>query len=338
MGAYREEVMNKRRKLVIALGMGALAAPLGSFAQQQGKVWRVGFLSTRRRPISFDLDLLGPFVQGMRDLGYLEGKNLVIEWRFADGKTERLPGLAAELVRMKVDVIVTQGSPAASAAQKSTATIPIVMGSVSDPVGNGFIKSLARPGGNITGFSNINVEIGPKRLEMLRSIAPKLSRVAVLVNPSNPSHAVYLENIQSAARTVSVTVLPVEARTASEIESAFSKMAREKAGAAIVAADALFSQQVRQIAELAEKHRLPSIAAYREYAEAGGLMGYGQNQADNFRRVAIYVDKIFKGAKPADLPVEQPTIFEMFINRKTARALGLKIPNSILVQATKVIE
>jgi putative ABC transport system substrate-binding protein len=274
----------------------------------------------------------------MRDLGYVEGKNLVIEWRFADGKAERLPGLAVELVQLKVDVIVTQGSPAASAAQKSTAAIPIVMGSVSDPVGNGYVKTLAHPGGNITGFSNINVEIGPKRLEMLRSFAPKLSRVAVLVNPSNPSTVTYVKNIQSAARTVGVTVLPVEARTAPEIESAFSRMAREKAGALIAAADALFSQQVRQTAELAEKHRLPSIAAYREYAEAGGLMSYGQNQADNFRRVAIYVDKIFKGANPADLPVEQPTIFELIINGKTAKALGLKIPYALQIMANKVIE
>ena len=330
--------MKNRRKLIIAFGAGALTAPFSSFAQQQGKVWRVGFLSSRRRPVSFDLDFIGPFTQGMRELGYVDGKNLVIEWRFADGRYERLPALAAELVRLKVDAIVTQGSPAASAAQKATTTIPIVIGSVGDPVASGFVKSLAHPGGNITGLSNINADIGPKRLEMLLSIVPKLSRVAVLVNLSNPSHATFLKNVQSAARRVSVTVLPVEARTAQEIENAFLKMTRENAGAVMVAPDAFFTQQVRQIAELAAKNRLASIAADKEYAVAGGLMSYGSSTTDNFRRAATYVDKIFRGAKPGDLPVEQPTKFELLINRKTAKALGLKIPQSLLISADRVIE
>ena len=313
--------------------------PVCSFAQQQGKVWRVGFLSQRRHVDFLDSDYYyGPFRQGMRELGYVEGKNLVIEWRSAEGKFERLPDLAAELVQLKVDVIVTAGTPAISAAQKATTTIPIVMGSAGDPVGSGFVKSLARPGGNITGLSNMVVDLGPKHLEMLRSMVPKLSRVAVLVNPSNSSHATILKSVQAAAQKTNIKVLPAEARTPQEIESAFSTMTQGNVGAVLVAIDAFFIQQGRQIAELAAKHRLPSMSASREYVEAGGLMSYGQNLADNYRRAATYVDKILKGAKPGDLPVEQPTKFELIINGKTAKALGLTIPQSLLISADKVIE
>ena len=329
--------MNARRKLLIALGAGALTVPFASFAQQQGKVWRVGFLSQVGRPESLDSDSYGGFPRGMHQLGYVEGKNLVIEWRYADGKVERLPNLAAELVQLKVDAIVTAGAPATRAAQKATATIPIVMGSVGDPVGAGLVRSLAQPGGNITGISNLNQEIGPKRLEMLLSMVPKLARVAVLVNPDN-TPVELLKQVQAAARKSNVKILPVNARTPQGIENAFSMMAQEKAGAVIVAQDPFFVQQVRQIAQLAAKHRLPSVAGIQEYVDAGGLMSYGQNRADNYRRAATYVDKILKGAKPADLPVEQPTTFELFINRKTAKALGLKIPQSLLISADKVIE
>jgi putative ABC transport system substrate-binding protein len=329
--------MNNRRKLLIMLGAGALAAPLGSFAQQQGKIWRVGFLSLRR-PASLNSDFYGAFLQGMRDLGYVEGKNLVIEWRFADGKLERLPELAAELVKLKVDVIVAAGPQAISAAQKATVTIPIVMATAPDPVGSGFVKSLAHPGGNITGLSNISADISPKQLEMLLSIVPKLSRVAVLVNPTNSSHATVLKNVQGAAQRIAVTILSLDARTPQEIEKAFSAMAREKAGAVIVARDGLLIQQARQIAALAVKYRMPSIHGIREYVEAGGLMSYGPSLTDNFRRAATYVDKIFKGAKPGDLPVEQPTKLELIINGKTAKALGLTIPQSLLISADKVIE
>ena len=330
--------MNKRRKLLVALGAGASAAPFGSFAQQQGKVWRVGFLSLIGRPASLDSHFLSAFPRGMRELGYVEGKNLVIEWRFADGKFERLPGLAAELVQLKVDVIVTPAPQATSAAQKSTTTIPIVMANSDDPVGSGFVKSLAHPGGNITGLSNITGDISPKHLEMLLSMVPKLTRVAVLVNPTESSYAMVLKSVQSAAQRTSATILPVEARTAPEIEKAFSAMARGKAGAVIVAADSFFTQQRRQIAELAAKNRLPTISEYREYAEAGGLMSYGSNRPEQFRRAATYVDKILKGTKPGDLPVEQPTKFELIINGRTAKALGLKIPQSLLISADKVIE
>ena len=330
--------MNNRRKLLIALGASALTMPLCSIAQQQNKVWRVGFLSQRARPDSLDSDVIGAFYRGMRDLGYIEGKNLVIEWRFAERRIELLPVLAAELVRLQVDVIVINGVAAGIAAQKATATISIVFPNTGDPVAAGFVKSLARPGGNMTGLSNMSGDIIPKHLETLLRMVPKLSSVAVLLNPSNKSNIQNLERVQSAAQRASVKILPVEARTAPEIDKAFSAMARDKAGAVIVMNDTFFVEKRRQIAELAVKNRLASIAAVREYAEAGGLMSYGSNNADNFRRMATYVDKIFKGAKPADLPIEQPTTFELFINGKTAKALGLKIPQSLLISADKVLE
>jgi putative ABC transport system substrate-binding protein len=329
--------MNNRRKLVIALGAGALVAPF-AFAQQQGKVWRVGFLSTRRVEISDSDFAYGSFRQGMRELGYVEGKNLVIEWRSAEGKTERLPALAAELVRLNVDVIVAASTPGVAAAQKATTSIPIVMTSILDPVGSGFVASLAHPGGNITGLKNFFGELGPKQLEMLRSVVPKLTRVAILSNPNNAGMAAVLKNVPVAAQKIGVTILSFDAASPPEIESAFSKMAQEKAGAVIVVADAVFITQAHQIAELAAKNRLPSIQATREYAEAGGLMSYGNSLGEDYRRAATYVDKIFKGAKPGDIPVEQPTTFELAINMKTAKALGIKFPQSILVQATKIIE
>ena len=338
MGAYLGRGMNNRRKLVIALGAGALAAPFGSFAQQRGKVWRVGFLAQRSRPVSLELDMYGAFPRGMREFGYVEGKNLLIEWRFADGKVERLPGLAAELVRSKVDVIVAGATPSVQAAHQATTTIPIVLVAVPDPVGEGFVRSLARPGKNMTGLSTIVTEVSVKYLELLRAVVPKLSRVAVLINPLNPSDPLILEQIHGAAYTTGVKVTSVEASTASQIEAAFGAMARARTGALIVAADELFYGQREQIAKLAVKNHLPTISPNRELTQAGGLMSYGQDLSEQYRRAATYVDKILKGAKPGDLPVEQPTLLEMVINRKTANALGIKIPNSILLRADKVIE
>ena len=328
--------MLTRRRLVFALGAGALASPLSSFAQPAAKVWRVGFLSQRH--VNFvDADYyFGPFTQGMRELGYVAGKNLVIEWRSADGKLERLPELAAELVRLKPDVLVTGASPATRAAQKATTTIPIVMSGVGDPVGAGLVKSLARPGGNSTGVSNMVAELTPKLLEMLRGMAPKVTRVAFLTRPAVTITA--LGYLQTAAEKIGVKVQPFEATTSQEIANAFAAMAHHKVEALIVLNDAFLNQQRNQIAELAVKQRLPSISGYSEYAEAGGLMNYGQNIREGPRRAATYVDKIFKGAKPGDIPVEQPTRLELFINRKTANALGLNISNAMLVQATKVIE
>jgi putative ABC transport system substrate-binding protein len=323
--------MNNRRKILIALGAGALAAPLGSFAQQPGKVWRVGFLAQRVRPASLDSDMYGAFPLGMREFGYVEGKNLTIEWRFADGKIEGLPGLAAELARSKVDVIVAGATPSVQAAHRATTTIPIVFVAVPDPVGEGFVRSLSRPGGNITGLSTLVTEVSIKHLDLLRAMIPKLSRVAVLINPLNPSDALILEQIQGAAYTTHVKVTAVEASSASQ-------MARARAGALIVAADELFYGQRAEIAKLAIKNRLPTICSNRDLAEAGGLMSYGQDLAQHYRRAANYVDKILKGTKPGELPVEQPTLLELVINRQAAKALGIKIPNSILLRADKVIE
>jgi putative ABC transport system substrate-binding protein len=330
--------MNNRRKLVIALGASALLAPLGSFAQPQGKVWRIGFLSARH--VDFlDSDVYyGPFRQGMREFGYVEGRNLVIEWRSAEGNSEHLPSLATELANLKVDVIVAGGTPATSAAQKATTTIPIVMGNIGDPVGFGFVKSLARPAGNITGLSAMAGDISLKQLEMLLGMVPKLSRVAVLVNPSNTATIKVLERVQVEAQKRGVKILRAEARTPQEIDNAFSLIRQQNAGALIVLPEGFFQQQKDQIAELTAKHRLPSVAQDRIFSEAGILMSYGPRLTDQYRRAAYYVDRILKGAKPGDLPIEQPMTLELVINRKTAKALGLTIPQELLVRADKVIE
>jgi putative tryptophan/tyrosine transport system substrate-binding protein len=296
----------------------------------------VGILGVQDQPSAEPL--LSAFTQGLQELGYVEGKNLTLQLRFADGKLERVPGLATDLVTLKVDIIVSFGTVTTIALQKATSTIPIVMANTYDPVGTGMVKTLARPGGNITGLSSLGGEIGGKHLEMLLSVAPKLSRVAVLLNPGNPSNPLILTSIQSAALKTSAKILPRDARTAPEIENAFPAMTQGKAGAVIVARDGFFILQARQITELALKNRLPSISEYSEFAEAGGLMSYGVNQKEQFRRAATYVDKILKGAKPADLPVEQPAKFELVINLKTAKTLGLTIPNSLLISADKVIE
>ena len=330
--------MNIRRKLIVAVGAGALGLPFASFAQSQSKVWRVGFLAPRKIAISESDTYYGPFRQGMRELGYVEGRNLIIEWRSAEGNNDRLPDLAAGLVNLKVDVIVAASSPAARAAQKATSTIPIVMVGIGDPVKYGFVKSLARPEGNITGMSNMQRDLRAKQMEMLLSMVPKLSRVASLVNPSNPGNIGGLETNEAAAKALGLKLVRVDAQTPQEIDHAFALMRKQKAGALLVSPDTFFQQQQDQIIQLAAKHRLPAMASYSGYVEAGGLVSYGQNQADQWRRAATYVDKIIKGAKPADLPVEQPTTFELFVNGKTAKALGLKIPHSLLILADKVIE
>ena len=328
--------MKTRRRLLIALGAGALAAPLACFAQQQrSKVARIGLLEGSSA--SSYAKWREALIAGLRELGYVEGKNIIIEYRWAEGNYERLPGLAAEMVQMKVDVIVAS-SLAIRAAQQATTTIPIVMVQTSDPVGSGFVASLARPGRNITGLSNMNTEVMSKYLELLRVAVPKLSRVTVLVNPSNPVHPEFLKSIQAAAKTNSVKISPVQASTASQIEAAFGAMKQERAGALIVLPDSFFLAQARRIAELAAQHRLPTMFWTREPVESGGLMSYGQNIAEHYYRAATYVDKILKGAKPGDLPVEQPTKFELVINLKTAKALGLTIPQELLLRADRVIE
>ena len=337
--------MNLRRKLLATLGAGALTSPLASLAQQPGnppgRIWRVGMLVLANRTTALDPRFfINGFPRGMRERGYVEGDNLVIDWRFADGDLARLPGLAVELVQSKPDVIVAAGAQAISAVQKATSTIPIVMAVPGDPLAEGFVKSLARPGGNITGASAM-VDVGDissKRLQMLLEIAPRVGRVALLVNPAPRDHVAVLASIQAAGEKSRVAIVPVEVRTSQEIEAAFAIMKREKVGAVIVQPHAIFNLHARRIAELAMEQRLPLVAGLRHYVEAGALMSYGASSADNFRRAAYYVDRIFKGARPADLPVEQPTIFELFINGKTAKTLGLKIPQSLLITAEKVIE
>jgi putative ABC transport system substrate-binding protein len=328
--------MNRRDAVVALVALGAAAGSRASLAQPQGKVWRVGFLWPS--PASLSSQNADAFLRGMRELGYVEGKNLVIEWRFADGKLERLPALAAELVQLKVDVIVAVASPAIGAAQKETTTIPIVMAITGDPVGSGFVKTLARPGGNITGLSNMGGDTGAKLLELLLTVVPKASRVAVLLTPTSTTYRTILESVQAAAQKVGVKTLVAEASSSQEIDNAFSMMVREKADAVIVGSSSFFGQQRRQIAELALGYRIPSMFALRTNVEAGGLISYGQNIADDFRRSATYVDKILKGAKPGDMPVEQPTRFELVVNLKTAKALGVTIPQTILLRADEVIE
>lgn len=274
----------------------------------------------------------------MRELGYVEAKNFIIDWRFADGKYERLPSLAAELVRLKVDVIVAGTTLSVQAARQATKASPIIMVAVADPIGEGFATSLSRPGGNITGLTNIVTEISVKHLELLRIAVPKLSRVAVLINPLNPSDSLILEQIQGAAYSMGVKVFPVEASTERQIESGFGAMIRERTQALIVAADSYFDVQRDQISKLAVANRLPAISSNREMTEAGGLMSYGQDLGEHYRRAASYVDKILKGAKPGDLPIEQPTVLRLVINRKTAKALGLAIPQELVLRADRVIE
>ena len=329
--------MNRREALLVLLALGTM--PRASFAQPPGKVWRIGFLAPLSRSTPSRPDVYyDAFVQGIRELGYVEGKNLAIEWRFADGKFERLPGLAAELVRVNVDVIVTHSTPATQALQRATSTIPIVFAVAVDPVGSGFAASLARPAGNITGLSVIDVDLGPKRLELLKTMLPALSRVAVLVNPGSSVRAAIVRSVQAAGQHAGIKVLPVDARTPEEIERGFVIMAQERAEGVIIADDAFSRGQRRQIADLAVKNRMPAITPWREYVAAGGLMSYGQNIADSFRRAATYVDKILKGAKPGELPIEQPTRIHLAINRKTANLLGMKISPELLLRADEVIE
>ena len=330
--------MITRRVFVGALAGGIVAAPLAAEAQQAGKVYRIGILANVPLTDSQGARLWGAFIQGLRELGYVEGKNITIEWRFSEGKYERLPELAADLARLKVDVIVAPATQNVAVAKQATGTIPIVMTGSGDPVGSGLVVSLARPGGNVTGLSVLAPEIVGKQLELLKEIVPKVSRVAVLWNPTNTSHPLLLREAKVAARSLGVQLHILEARGPEEVESAFATMTRERAGALLVPTDGMFLLHRARIAELAAKHRLPAMYGLREFVDAGGLMVYGASLRDSFRRAATYVDKILKGAKPGDLPVEQPTKFELIINLKTAKALGLTIPQSLLLRADEVIQ
>jgi putative ABC transport system substrate-binding protein len=325
-----------RRELLAALGGAAVAWPLAAGAQQTGKIWRIGFLSAVAR--SAASGSYASLVQGMRELGYVEGKDFVIEWRSVEGKYERFPEIAEELVRLKVDVFVTGVTAALPALKRATTTIPIVMAYSTDPVGNGLVASLVHPGGNITGLAGSSDDSSPKQLELLTTIVPNVSRIGLLGNPGTETYSSVLSNAQDAAQKVGLSLVPIEARNQREIEDAFATFAKERVPAVMVAVDAVFFGQRWRIAELALTNRLATMFALREYAEAGGLMSYGENIADFFRRAASFVDKIFKGAKPGDLPIEQPTKFNLVINRKTADALGVTIPPQLYIFADEVIE
>lgn len=328
--------MNRRDTMVALLTLGT--APLSCLAEQQTKLWRVGFLVPNRRPKDLSSERFGAFTQGMRELGYFEGKNLAIEWRFAEDRYERLSEFAAELLRLNSDLIVAAGTASTRAAQKVTSKIPIVMVAVADPVGDGLIKSLAHPGGNTTGLSIVSGDLASKWLELALAVVPKLAQVGVLLNPANPSHIATLKGVESAARIANIRVLPAAARTPPEIENAFASMTQGGVGAVVVQNESFLVDQMRQIAELAIKYRLPSITGRSEFAESGCLMSYGTNAFENFRRAASYADRIFKGAQPGDLPVEQPTIYELVINLKTAKTLGISISQSLFARSDRVIK
>ena len=317
--------------LIIALALALLAAPLATEAQQAGKVYRVGLLRDGSPP---DPNVEA-FRQGLRELGYVEGQNIAIEYRWAEGKRDRLPGLAAELVALKVDLIVTAGTTVTRAAKQATGTIPIVMAAIGDPVAAGLVASLAHPGGNITGLSILGPELAGKRLQLLKELLPGLSRVAVLSTLGNPHNALEFQWVRVAAQALGVELELLELRDPDELESAVNRV---RPDALVTLSDpALFDHRSR-VVNLAAAGRLPAIYEHREYVAAGGLMSYARSQSDLHRRAAAYVDKILKGAKPADLSIEQPTKFELVINLKTAKALGLTIPQSLFVLADRVIE
>jgi putative ABC transport system substrate-binding protein len=318
-----------------ALSAILLALCFSAEAQQPKKVPRIGFLASSAESSK---SRLAAFQQGLRKLGYVEGKNIVIEPRYAAGQFEKLPELAAELVRLKVDVLVVVGAPPAHAAKTATDVIPIVMGNAADPVGTGLVASLARPGGNITGLSDFNLGVVTKRLELLKEVVPSLSRVAVLLNPANPTNPPQLKEIQDVAPALGVTLRPFEVKGADDIDRAFIVSRKERLGAIFVIGGLQFPLDQTRIPELAVKSRLPAIYTSVQSVIAGGLMSYGTNFEDLYRRAATYVDKILKGAKPAELPVEQPMKFEFIINLKAAKQIGLTIPPNVLARADRVMK
>jgi putative ABC transport system substrate-binding protein len=322
----------------LLLGLLAFAvAPLATEAQQAAKVYRVGYLSTPTRE-SVEHGLAA-FLRTLRGLGWIEGQNLIIEYRWAEGNVELLPGLAAELVRNKVDVIVAPAGSAALAAKNATSSIPIVMIFASDPVETGLVASLRRPGGNITGTTfTPGPEIFGKQLQILKEAVPHASRVAVLSNPADASFALQVREVEATARSLGIRLQHVEARGPEEFDSAFAAMARERADALLVTGTSTFLAHRVRLAELSVKGRLPTMHSFRESVEAGGLMAYAVNMADFVGRSAVYVDKILKGAKPADLPIEQPTKFELIINLKAAKALGITVPQALVLRADEVIQ
>jgi putative ABC transport system substrate-binding protein len=323
--------------LAVILTVGLSLAPLAAQGQSAGKVPRIGFLFYGAPELSAEVDA---FRQGLRELGYIEGQNITIEYRFASGQVGRLPELATELARLKVDVIVTPSTPASLAAKQATSTIPIVFAVVGDPVGAGLVANFARPGGNITGLSSISVQLGGKRLELLKEVAPKATRLAVLYNPADRSNELMLKEFQESAPVLGLTVHALGVRTPAEFEGAFAAITRDRDHALFVGAGVLTLEHRNRkaLVDLATKSRIPAMWGHRQFVDAGGLMSYAVNFYDQLRRAAFYVDKILKGARPGDLPVEQPTKYELVINLTAAKALGLTIPQSLLLRADQVIE
>jgi putative ABC transport system substrate-binding protein len=326
----------KNKITTLALSALFFALCSSAWAQQATKIPRIGYL-TAQSPLSVAARVEA-FRQGLRELGYVEGKNIIIEWRYAEGKLDRSPGLAAELIGLKVDVIVSGGPQTSRVAKKATATIPIVMGFDNDPVGNGFVSSLARPGGNITGLSSLAPEISGKQLELLKEIVPKLSRVAVFENSNEPANPQSVKEIELAAGVFGVQLQHVDVIGPKDIETAFRLATKGRAEAILSLNSPVLNSQRKEVADLAVKSRLPAIYGNGEHVEAGGLMYYGANTPELFRRAATYVDKILKGAKPRDLPVEQPKKFELIINLKAAKQIGLTIPPNVLARADRVIK
>ncbi len=326
----------RRREFVTLLGCAVAAWPRAARAQQSGKASRVGFLGNSTAAL--EANLVEPFRDGLRNLGYEEGRNILIEYRWAEGKYERFPTLIAELIALNVDVIVTAGTPASLAVKKATSSIPLVMVAVGEPVATGLVASLARPGGNITGVTSISPEIEGKRLELLREVVPQISHIAVLWNAGSPVQVIQERETRTAADLLGMKMLSLGVRTLEEIEGAFTTIVRERPGALFVLADRLFLHNRARIMNFAAQQRLPGVHAYRELVEAGGLMSYGPSYAGMHRRAAYFVDRILKGSNPGDLPVERPTTFELVINLKTAKALGLDVPPMLLARADEVIE
>ena len=325
-----------RRTFISTLAGGLLAAPLAAKAQQTGKVYRIGFLGNSTAAL--EANLVGPFREGLRDLGYVEGRNVLIEYRWAEGKYDRFPALIGELLALKVAVIVTAGTPATLAVKKATTSVPLVMLAVGDPVGTGIVPSLSHPGGNITGLTAISTEMDAKRLELLREVVPSVSYIALLWNAGSPLQVLAEKQVQAAAQVLRMRVLSLGVKTEEEIKSALAVMARERPDALLVLADRLLLHHRALIMDFATRHRLPGVHAYRELVEAGGLMSLGPSYADMHKRAAYFVDRILKGAKPGDLPVERPRTFELVINLKVAKALGLTIPQSVLLRGTEIIQ
>jgi len=325
------------RKIIFCLLATVLLSTVSfAQAQQPKKVPRIGFLGNSTAAL--EANLIGPFREGLRDLGYVDGRNILIEYRWAEGKYERFPTLIAELITLKVELIVTAGTPASLAVKKATTTLPLVMIAVGEPVATGLVTSLARPGGNVTGLTSIAEDLEEKRLELLREVIPKLSHIAVLWNPANRIQVILEKEVQAAAQVLRMKVLSLEVRAPEEFDNAFAAILRERPGALLVLADRLFLHHRARVMDFATKHRLPGVHAYQELVEAGGLMSYGPSYADMHRRAATYVDKILKGAKPADLPVQRPIKFELVINLKAAKQIGVTIPQSVLYRADRVIK